>query len=60
MAKPAVTIPISHQQSSIVTAGVEDYEITEIYKDGSPQGVGDIVTTGIDVPRFDGATFTDL
>lgn len=58
--EPGETLKISALRQAIGNSGVDDYEITEIYKDGTPQGVGDIVTTNLDLARFQSVTYSTL
>jgi uncharacterized phage protein gp47/JayE len=51
---------LSHIRQAIAAAGPDDYEITEIYYDGSPIGVDNIETTLPEVAKFDSANYSDL
>ena len=54
------TTLLSHIRQAIAAAGPDDYEITEIYDDGSPIGVDNIDTTIPEVAYFGSANYSDL
>jgi len=51
--EPGGTLFLSHIRSAIASAGVLNYEITDIRVSGNSIGVADIITTGLDTPVFD-------
>ena len=55
--EPAGTILISHVNSAILSSLVSDYEIEAITKNGSPYAVGNLVTTGKELPTLGTITY---
>ena len=59
-ASPGGNILLSQIRTAIGTSTVIDYEITEIYIDGSPNGVQDIELTGFQYANFGSVVYGDL
>ena len=57
---PGGTTLLSHIRSAVSNSGVTDYEITQIYVNGSPQAVGNIFTSVPDTARYQSSNYSDL
>jgi uncharacterized phage protein gp47/JayE len=58
--EPGGTMLLSHFNAAIALAGPDDFEITNIRKDGVSAGVGNITVDTTKVAAFDGATYTSI
>lgn len=59
-AEPGGTLLISHINEAILTSGLEDFEITQLYVNGSPVALGNITLTGFEYPIIGILTFSTL
>ncbi len=59
-AEPGGVFLLSRIRSAVSSSGATDYDITEIYTDGTPQGVANIATAGLQVPSYDHSNYSAL
>jgi len=57
---PGGTILISHVRDAIISAGVDDYEITVIEVDSTPVAIANIVLTDFEFPVLNSITYATL